>query len=262
MPWPHSGSCAQDLSANYGEFYEKRQFTPGSTEVELVEVCGQQVPFGTSLLFRCRQMPSFVLGVEICEDLWSALPPSTFHALAGATVIANLSASDETVGKAEYRRALVSNQSARLLCGYLYASAGHGESTQDMVFAGHDLIAENGTILSENAPFDGGCAETEIDCQRMEAERARNTSFELSGEGYQTVEFDLEPAETTLTRWIDPAPFVPSDPKRRAERCELILKMQADGLAKRLEHAHAKPPLSAFPAAWTAVLRCWWPCVP
>ena len=128
---------------SYGEFYEKRQFTPGSTEVERVEVCGQQVPFGTSLLFRCRQMPSFVLGGEICEDLWSALPPSTFHTLAGATVIANLSASDETVGKAEYRRALVSNQSARLLCGYLYASAGHGESTQDMVFAGHDLIAEH-----------------------------------------------------------------------------------------------------------------------
>ena len=225
---------------NYGEFYEKRQFTPGSTEVERVEVCGQQVPFGTSLLFRCRQMPSFVLGVEICEDLWSALPPSTFHALAGATVIANLSASDETVGKAEYRRALVSNQSARLLCSYLYASAGHGESTQDMVFAGHDLIAENGTILAENAPFDGGAAETEIDCQRMEAERARNTSFELSTEGYTTVEFDLEPVETVLTRWIDPAPFVPGDPKRRAERCELILKMQADGLAKRLEHAHAK----------------------
>ena len=225
---------------NYGEFYEKRQFTPGSTEVERVEVCGQQVPFGTSLLFRCRQMPSFVLGVEICEDLWSALPPSTFHALAGANVIANLSASDETVGKAEYRRALVSNQSARLLCSYLYASAGHGESTQDMVFAGHDLIAENGTILAENAPFDGGAAETEIDCQRMEAERARNTSFELSTEGYTTVEFDLEPVETELTRWIDPAPFVPGDPKRRAERCELILKMQADGLAKRLEHAHAK----------------------
>ena len=225
---------------NYGEFYEKRQFTPGSTEVELTEVCGQQVPFGTSLLFRCRQMPSFVLGVEICEDLWSALPPSTFHALAGATVIANLSASDETVGKAEYRRALVSNQSARLLCGYLYASAGHGESTQDMVFAGHDLIAENGTVLSENDPFDGGYAETEIDCQRMEAERARNTSFEPAGEGYQTVEFDLEPVETVLTRWIDPAPFVPGDPKRRAERCELILKMQADGLAKRLDHAHAK----------------------
>ena len=222
---------------NYGEFYEKRQFTPGSTEVETITVCGQQVPFGTSLLFRCREMPSFVLGVEICEDLWSALPPSTFHALAGATVIANLSASDETVGKAEYRRALVENQSARLLCGYLYASAGHGESTQDMVFAGHDLIAENGTLLAEAAPFAGGRAETELDCQRLEA---RNTSFEPSADGYVTVEFSLTPADAVLTRWVDPTPFVPGDPKRRAERCELILKMQADGLAKRLEHAHAK----------------------
>ena len=109
-----------------------------------------------------------------------------------------------------------------------------------MVFAGHDLIAENGTLLAETAPFAGGIAETEIDCQRMEAERARNTSFELSRDGYTTVEFDLELTETPLTRWIDPAPFVPGDPKRRAERCELILKMQADGLAKRLEHAHAK----------------------
>ena len=225
---------------NYGEFYEKRQFTPGSTEVELVNVCGQEVPFGTSLLFRCRQMPSFVLGVEICEDLWSALPPSTFHALAGATVIANLSASDETVGKAEYRRALVENQSARLLCGYLYASAGHGESTQDMVFAGHDLIAENGTLLAEVKPFAGGAAETELDCQRMESERARNTSFEPSAEGYQTVDFDLALTETVLTRWVDPTPFIPHNEQLRAERCELILKMQADGLAKRLEHAHAK----------------------
>ena len=225
---------------NYGEFYEKRQFTPGSTEVETVTVCGQEVPFGTSLLFRCRQMPSFVLGVEICEDLWSALPPSTFHTLAGATVIANLSASDETVGKAEYRRALVSNQSARLLCGYLYASAGHGESTQDMVFAGHDLIAENGTLLAETSPFEGGWAETELDCQRMESERARNTSFEPSAEGYLTVDFDLALTETKLSRWVDPTPFIPHDERRRAERCELILKMQADGLAKRLEHAHAK----------------------
>ena len=225
---------------NYGEFYEKRQFTPGSTEVENVTVCGQEVPFGTSLLFRCRQMPSFVLGVEICEDLWSVLPPSTFHALAGATVIANLSASDETVGKAEYRRALVSNQSARLLCGYLYASAGHGESTQDMVFAGHDLIAENGTLLTETSPFEGGWAETELDCQRMESERARNTSFEPSAEGYLTVDFDLALTETKLSRWVDPTPFIPHDERRRAERCELILKMQADGLAKRLEHAHAK----------------------
>ena len=226
---------------NYGEFYEKRQFTPGSTEVEWVNVCGQDVPFGTSLLFRCRQMPSFVLGVELCEDLWSALPPSTFHALAGATVIANLSASDETVGKAEYRRALVENQSARLLCGYLYASAGHGESTQDMVFAGHDLITENGTLLAEVKPFADGLAETELDCQRMESERARNTSFEPSTEGYQTVEFDLALTDTALTPLGRPhPPLSPHNEQLRAERCELILKMQADGLAKRLEHARAK----------------------
>ena len=225
---------------NYGEFYEKRHFAPGDKKVRTVTVCGQQVPFGTQLLFQCRQMPAFVLGVELCEDLWSALPPSTFHALAGATVIANLSASDETVGKAEYRRALVANQSARLLCGYLYASAGHGESTQDMVFAGHDLVAENGVLLAETEPFKGGDAVSELDCARMLAERARNTSFVPNDEGYQVVGFDLAVTETALTRWVDPAPFVPGDARRRAERCELILRMQADGLAKRIEHTHAK----------------------
>ena len=225
---------------NYGEFYEKRHFAPGDKKVRTVTVCGQQVPFGTQLLFQCRQMPAFVLGVELCEDLWSALPPSTFHALAGATVIANLSASDETVGKAEYRRALVANQSARLLCCYLYASAGHGESTKDMVFAGHDLVAENGVLLAETEPFKGGDAVSELDCARMLAERARNTSFVPNDEGYQVVGFDLAVTETVLTRWVDPAPFVPGDARRRAERCELILRMQADGLAKRIEHTHAK----------------------
>ena len=225
---------------NYGEFYEKRHFAPGDKKVRTVTVCGQQVPFGTQLLFQCRQMPAFVLGVELCEDLWSALPPSTFHALAGATVLANLSASDETVCKAEYRRALVANQSARLLCCYLYASAGHGESTQDMVFAGHDLVAENGVLLAETEPFKGGDAVSELDCARMLAERARNTSFVPNDEGYQVVGFDLAITETVLTRWVDPAPFVPGDARRRAERCELILRMQADGLAKRIEHTHAK----------------------
>ena len=225
---------------NYGEFYEKRHFAPGDKKVRTVTVCGQQVPFGTQLLFQCRQMPAFVLGVELCEDLWSALPPSTFHALAGATVIANLSASDETVGKAEYRRALVANQSARLLCCYLYASAGHGESTQDMVFAGHDLVAENGVLLAETEPFKGGDAVSELDCARMLAERARNTSFVPNDEGYQVIGFDLAVTETALTRWVDPAPFVPGDARRRAERCELILRMQADGLAKRIEHTHAQ----------------------
>ena len=225
---------------NYAEFYEKRHFAAGSTEVEYIDLCGQRVPFGTSLLFRCREMESFVLGVEICEDLWAPLPPSTFHALAGATVIANLSASDETVGKAEYRRALVTNQSARLLCGYLYADAGHGESTTDMVFAAHDLIAENGSLLAEAKPFTGGRACTELDLERMESERVRNTTFTALNEGYETVWFHLTPVEVALTRPVSRTPFVPGDEKARAERCELILEMQADGLAKRLEHARAK----------------------
>ena len=234
------GVVPKTFLPNYGEFYEKRHFTPGPGGARTIRLCGQETLFGTGLLFSCREMPSFVLGVELCEDLWSALPPSTFHALAGATVIANLSASDETVGKAEYRRALVENQSARLLCGYLYASAGHGESTQDMVFSGHDLIAENGALLAEAKPFAGGNAETELDCARMQAERARNTSFVPREEGYRRVEFSLELTVTPLTRRVDPAPFVPGDPRRRAQRCELILRMQADGLAKRLEHTHAK----------------------
>ena len=225
---------------NYGEFYEKRHFIPGMREPECIELAGQETLIGTNLLFACKQLPAFVLAAEVCEDLWSPIPPSCAHALAGATVVANLSASDETVDKAAYRRELVCGQSARLLCAYLYADAGHGESTTDMVFAGHDLIAEDGSILAETAPFAGDHAETELDCQRMEAERARNTSFEHTAEGYITVEFDLTPEETVLTRRIDPAPFVPGDPQRRAARCELILKMQADGLAKRLEHAHAK----------------------
>ena len=225
---------------NYGEFYEKRHFIPGMREPECIELAGQETLISTNLLFACKQLPAFVLAAEVCEDLWSPIPPSCAHALAGATVVANLSASDETVGKAAYRRELVCGQSARLLCAYLYADAGHGESTTDMVFAGHDLIAEDGSILAETAPFAGDHAETELDCQRMEAERARNTSFEHTAEGYITVEFDLTPEETVLTRRIDPAPFVPGDPQRRAARCELILKMQADGLAKRLEHAHAK----------------------
>ena len=225
---------------NYGEFYERRHFVPGPKDAFEITFAGQRTLFGTNLLFACREMPEFVLGVEICEDLWAPVPPSCSHALAGATVVANLSASDETVGKAEYRRALVANQSARLLCGYLYASAGHGESTTDMVFAGHDLIAEDGSILAETAPFAGDHAETELDCQRMEAERARNTSFEPAADGYTTVEFSLPLTETVLTRWVDPTPFVPHNQQLRAERCELILKMQADGLAKRLEHARAK----------------------
>ena len=225
---------------NYGEFYERRQFNPAPAGVRTLHFAGQEVPFGTQLLFRCAEMPEFCLGVEVCEDLWAPLPPSTHHALAGAIVIANLSASDETIGKADYRRALVSQQSARLLCAYLYADAGHGESTTDMVFAAHDLICENGALLSEAKPFGAGYACSELDLGRMVSERCRSTTFRLENTGYATVEFHLPLREVPLTRPVSPTPFVPADDAARAERCELILAMQADGLAKRIAHAHAK----------------------
>ncbi len=225
---------------NYGEFYEKRHYCAAPAGVKDIRFAGQHVLFGTKLLFRCESMPEFTLAVEICEDLWAPLPPSTAHALAGATVIANLSASDETVGKAEYREALVSQQSARLLCAYLYADAGHGESTTDMVFSGHNLIAENGALLAESRPFAEGCACTELDLGRLLSERCRNTSFEPVTDGYEVVSFSLPMKEVPLTRHFSPTPFVPADDTARAERCELILRMQSDGLAKRMEHAHAK----------------------
>ena len=225
---------------NYGEFYEKRHYCAAPAGVKEISFAGQKTLFGTKLLFRCETMQAFTLAVEICEDLWAPLPPSTAHALAGATVLANLSASDETVGKAEYRRALVSQQSARLLCAYLYADAGHGESTTDMVFSGHNPIAENGALLAESRPFSQALACTELDLGRLLAERRRNTSFEPVTDGYETVSFHLPLREIPLTRYISPTPFVPADGGARAERCELILQMQADGLAKRIEHAHAK----------------------
>lgn len=213
---------------------------PRAIRVRSVRFAGQETLFGTKLLFRCGSMPEFVLAAEICEDLWAPLPPSTAHALAGATVVVNLSASDETAGKAEYRRQLVAQQSARLLCAYLYSDAGHGESTTDMVFAAHDLICENGALLAESRPFGDGRACTELDLGRLAAERCRSTSFEPSADSYTSVEFDLPLRPVTLTRRFSPTPFVPSGDTARAERCELILEIQADGLAKRLEHAHAK----------------------
>ncbi len=224
---------------NYAEFYEKRHFSPAPESTQTVTLAGQSVPMCARLLFACRQMPAFVLGAEICEDLWAPVPPSCALALAGATVVCNLSASDETIGKAAYRRELVSGQSARLLCGYVYADAGHGESTTDMTFAGHDLIAENGALLAEAAPFGSGCAVTELDVERMVQERVRNTTFVPCPLDAPVVEFDLDPCTLTLQRSFSPTPFVPGSDEARAERCELILRIQAEGLAKRMEHTHA-----------------------
>ena len=226
---------------NYNEFYEARHFAPGNEKVEWVKFEGKPVPFGMNLLF-CADMPrGLCVAAEICEDLWAANPPSVSHALAGANVIVNLSASDEVTGKYQYRESLISNQSARLLCGYIYASAGEGESTQDLVFGGHNLIAENGCILKESRRFMTGAVYTELDISRLRADRRRMTTFQPQGaEDYEKVRFALEDEETKLTRTFDPAPFVPSDEAQRAGRCEEIFMIQALGLKKRLQHTGSK----------------------
>ncbi len=224
---------------NYSEFYEQRWFTSGAGANVYVELAGQSTVIDSRSLFDCASLPGLTVGVEICEDLWAPEPPSTALAKAGATLILNLSASDEVVGKAEYRRQLVSGQSARLLCAYVYADAGDGESSTDMVFAGHDLIAENGTILAEDR-FGTGFTSTEIDVGRLLFERRRNTTFTGgSWDGYSRNEFSLEAAETVLTRPVAPNPFVPADHGDRAERCREIFNIAAAGLKKRLKHVNA-----------------------
>ncbi len=221
---------------NYGEFHELRYFSPPDEHDTTITLFGKEVAFGTELLFTCRQNPDFCFGVELCEDLWAVAPPSLALATAGATIIANLSASDETVSKPDYRRGLITGQSARLVCGYLYADAGDGESTTDMVFSGHNLISENGRLLAESALFENGIILSEIDVQRLAQERRRLTTFPRNNPCSRRVMFDLSPVNTTLTRSIEPHPFVPSNARTRAERCEMILTMQAHGLKTRLAH--------------------------
>ena len=227
---------------NYSEFYEMRHFTPGKREVRMIRLLGKEVPFGMNLLFCCENMEELVIGCEICEDLWSPLPPSTWHAMAGATVIVNPSASDETTTKNTYRRGLVSSQSARLVCAYLYSSAGEGESTQDLVYSGHHLIAEYGTVLAESGRFVNECIETEIDLQRLEADRRRMSTFvtDEAGEQYHRVYFTLKEEETKLTRPFSKTPFIPADKKEKEERCDEILTIQAMGLKKRLAHTRCR----------------------
>ena len=225
---------------NYNEFYEQRHFTAGSPEADWAEVNGVPVPFGMNLLFCCKEMEGLTVAAELCEDLWTPNPPSVNHALAGATVIVNLSASDEATGKGEYRRMLVSSQSARLLCGYIYTSAGEGESTQDLIFGGHNIIAENGRVLEESRRFGHEAIYSELDIHRLIAERRRMTTFESKTDGYEKIAFHLTPCQTKLTRVFDPAPFVPSGKADREKRCEEILMMQAMGLKKRMEHTGSK----------------------
>ena len=223
---------------NYSEFYEARHFARGFSRPVQIKLGGEQIPFGGKLLFQCETIPDFTLAVEICEDVWVSCPPSTCHALAGATVIANLSASDEVTGKASYRSSLISGQSARLLCAYIYSDAGEGESTTDLVFAAHNLIAENGQLLAEAKRFQNQTVTADIDLERLKHERRRISTFVTEGrEAYEVIPFSMEAKEKPrLRRYIDPAPFVPSDKADREKRCEEILSIQAMGLKKRLKH--------------------------
>ena len=227
---------------NYGEFYERRQFTPGFKECVNVEIAGEKIPFGSNLLITFDNNRKLKVAVEICEDLWTPEPPSISHAKNGATLIVNASASNETIGKDSYRKQLVSGQSARLVCGYVYASAGGGESTQDIVFSGHNLICENGTVLAEAHKFLDESVYADIDLDRIYSERRRMSTYDVKENSPYTVvrAEGLIDKELELIRYFDKAPFVPSDKMERDSRCEEILNIQTYGLKKRLEHTGCK----------------------
>ena len=228
---------------NYSEFYELRHFTSGEgleEDLWFEEEFGY-VNVAVNQLFKCKEIPELVVACEICEDLWVPLPPSTYHAMAGATVICNPSASVETTTKESYRRSLVSNQSARLLAAYIYADAGEGESTQDVVYSGHHLICENGSVLAEAKRFTNEIIYADIDVQKLAAERRKMTSFPGGQtDDYFEQEFSLEVKENKITRTFPKAPFVPDNQDERDKRCDEILSLQSMGLKKRLEHTNCK----------------------
>ncbi len=222
---------------SHGEFGEGRWFAEGNREPEIVEFDGTEVPFGANLLFESDAISGLKIAVEICEDLWVADSPSVSHAENGATVIVNMAASPEIVGKADHRRLLVSAASAKQFCGYVFANAGEGESTQDLVFAGHNMIAENGKIIAESASFENGILYADLDIHKIKAERRRNTtSMQGAGDDYMTLPVALVYQETQLEKAVSKSPFVPEDAVKRAQRCEEILTVQALGLKKRLKH--------------------------
>lgn len=230
---------------NGQEFYEQRWFTPAmASTATQISIAGQEVPFGTDLIFQASDQPACRLGIELCEDLWSVEPPSSRLALAGATVLLNLSASPETLGKADYRRELVRSQSARCLAAYAYASAGPGESSTDLVFSGHSLIAENGQLLAETErfAFASQLVLADLDLERLENERRRNSSFSAAPRpAVRTLPFLLAPvAVEKLLHPVPATPFVPSDASERSRRCGEIFAIQATGLAKRLRHTGGK----------------------
>jgi NAD+ synthase (glutamine-hydrolysing) len=247
------GVAPKTYLPNYREFYELRQFTPGDYATrETIDLCGQpDVPFGTRLLFQVEEQPLFTFFVEICEDLWTPVPPSSLAALAGAAVLINVSASNITVGKDEYRRQLVSNQSARCIGAYLYCAAGYGESTTDLAWDGHGMIYENGSRVAETARFtyEPHLVTGDLDLDRIAQDRMRTNSFgqallryQDAARQFRTVRFSLpmpSGEQLELLRTYERFPYVPADPLTRDERCHEIFEIQVQGLVKRLRAMHA-----------------------
>ena len=232
------GVVAKSNLPTYGEFYEGRYFVPCPDENIDYSFNGKTVPFGRNILFSCSTMPLLKIGVEICEDIWVNTPPSNMLSLAGATVLANLSASNEVVAKDEYRRILVSSQSAKTVSAYIYANCGEGESTTDMVCSGHSIIAENGSIVSERVPFDysiGKFITAEVDLQKLSLERRRrNTVATNIHKNIVNVPFDFNIEETNISRYIDPHPFVPTNKDELKKSIETVRSIQAYGLKQRM----------------------------
>ncbi len=221
---------------SYSEFYELRHFTPGD-KTHILVYAGYETAILPRAVFVCDSIPELSIGVEICEDLWVTSPPSEELSAAGATVIVNPSASDEVVGKKEYRKMLVQMQSAKNVSAYIYADCGFGESTTDLVYSSHNIIAENGAVLAESKRFSSNITYADIDVFRLESERRRMNTFSQSGaDDTEYIYFDLALTDTRLDRKFDPNPFVPSDKNKVDERCSEILSLQAVGLATRLKH--------------------------
>ena len=229
---------------NYGEFYERRHFCPADEGHSEIKVAGTSALFGTDIIFEDKNMPLFTVAAEICEDLWVPSSPSVRHALSGANIIVNLSCSDEIAGKAEYRRNLVKMQSSKLISGYVYCDAGNGESTTDMVFAGHNVICENGSVLKESKLFENGLIFADIDVEKLDGERKRCASTYYCGKSecfsHNRIPFISQDCTAFTNRTFAKYPFVPQSGTKLAGRTELILNLQTMGLVKRLKHTDSK----------------------
>ncbi|MDR3243376.1 MAG: NAD(+) synthase, partial [Elusimicrobiota bacterium] len=229
------GIIAKTALPGYGEFYEPRHFKSGAKIDALIDLCGQKVPFSPNLIFKAANNEEIQIAAEICEDMFIANPPSISHAQAGAAIIVNLSASNELIGKSDYRRTLLQAQSGRLSCAYIYSSAGEGESVSDIVFSGHRIIAENANIINESRLFDAGLTISDIDIERLVYERRRLTVYKMKDKGYKKIDFDFKDSNLSFSRKFSQTPFVPQDAGDISKRAELILQMQSRALSSRLK---------------------------